>query len=252
MNNSDKHTFAIYVSNISALATGLKVDQELQITERDLHQRIAKVLRLKSNESVILFNDKINVELQILSKTFENKKTVFGSILKIEQNKPLSPEIILCPFLLKKSFFEDVVYTAAQMGANFICPILGEKVQAKINWEKESERLHKIMIAACEQSKNFVLPKLQEPEELKTFLSKIGEGKKIYFDVDGKPLFDLLKDLHQNKSEKIFLVFGPESGLAEFEIDLLKSNDFQTYLLTPTILRAVEAVTVGLGIIRSI
>jgi len=47
-------------------------------------------------------------------------------------------------------------------------------------------------------------------------------------------------------------MFGPEGGLTKQEEDLLKENDFEFYVLTPTVLRSVEAVAVGLGSVRSI
>ena len=78
------------------------------------------------------------------------------------------------------------------------------------------------------------------------------DAKKVFFNIDGKPAFDLLKHVHENHIKKIMLIFGPEGGLTEEEITLLKSDNFEFYALTPTVLRSVEAVAVGLGSLRSV
>ncbi len=251
----DKHLFAIYLDNLSPVICGVKAGDEFELKDRDLHQRLTCVLRLKEDESAILFDKKLNVEVILGTQTFKNKNTVFGIIEKIEENKSLKPQIIFCPALLKKRSFEEVLYLAAQMGANVIHPILTQKVQK--NWwqKKEIQRCEKIMIAACEQSKNFVLPQLNEPLELQDFLKEpgiLGKNKKIVFETTGQPLFDLLAQLHEKKIDQIMLMVGPEGGFIEPELEILKENDFEFYSLTPTILTAVQATAVGLGSVRSV
>jgi len=91
-----------------------------------------------------------------------------------------------------------------------------------------------------------------KPVNLQNLLKSLqNDTKKVFFDVDGKPLLNLLNDLDKNQN-KIVLMFGPEGGLTKQEEDLLKENDFEFYVLTPTVLRSVEAVAVGLGSVRSI
>ncbi len=48
------------------------------------------------------------------------------------------------------------------------------------------------------------------------------------------------------------VVIGPEGGVTDEEQQLLQAIGFDTYTLTPTVLRSVDAVTIALGGIRSI
>ncbi|MCF7800003.1 16S rRNA (uracil(1498)-N(3))-methyltransferase [Candidatus Babeliales bacterium] len=248
----EKHIFAIYLNNLSEL-NNLNPEETLLLQNKEINQRIIKILRLDIGEQIILFDSKTNLELEIL-QTKQNK--VFGKILKIQDNKKITPEIMLAVGLLKKNSFEEILYVAAQMGVTQIQPILSEKIQKNWFLEKDLNRLNKILISACEQSKNFVVPELLEPVKLDKFLhnnlnNNIEKYKKICFEPDSQKLLKLLQDCNKNP-ENLILLFGPEGGFSNQELDLIKTNKFEFYTLTPTILRSVEAITVGLGAVRSI
>ncbi len=256
-----KHVFTIFFAQLSEIIKN-STDNKIQIRDKDLYKRLISVLRLKFDERFILFDEKINATFALDKKTFDNKKVIYAEFLQQNQNKSLAPEVIFCPALLKRSSFADVTYFAAQMGANEILPIITEKTQRKWGGSKEQERLQKIIVSACEQSKNFVLPKLNDPLKLQDFLkdfriedSRIEDSKKIkkiLFDPDGKPLIDLFNELNNKKIEKIFILIGPEGDFLDSEIDLIKKSGFVFYKLTKAILRSTEAASVGLGSIRSI
>ncbi len=248
------HKFAINFEELSSFVPDLNVGDETVFRDYNLRKRIVDVLRLKENEVFILFNEKINVEFLLLKKTFQNKKTLSVKIVSINENESVKPEIILCPGLLKKKYFEDVVYLASQMAAVKICPLLTSQVHK--NWldQKNIDRLKKIMISACEQSKNFIIPNLEKPIELKTFLEKesFDNSKKVCFHISGEPLFNLLSELNQKKYEKIYLFFGSEGDFIQEELDLLKKYKIQNYKLTSTVLRSIDAISVGLGSVKSV
>jgi 16S rRNA (uracil1498-N3)-methyltransferase len=109
------------------------------------------------------------------------------------------------------------------------------------------------MISACEQSKQFVLPELCEPVKFENISAKLYEDAlTVYFDPAGTSFVDLLQVVKEKKPSNIVLFFGPEGGLTSQEEKVLTLAKFKTYALTPTILRAREAVIVGLGGVRSI
>ena len=260
MQSLDKHVFTIFFAQLSEIIKK-STNKKIQIRDKDLYKRLISVLRLKPDEKFILFDEKINVTF-LLSKVFLfKKKVIHADLLQKNQNKKIVPEVIFCPAILKKNSFVDVTYFAAQMGATEILPIITEKTQRKWGGLKEQERLQKIIISACEQSKNFILPKLNDPLKLQDFLkntktddSRITDSKikKILFDPDGKPLIDLLNELNNKKIEKIFILIGPEGDFVDSEIDLIKKSGFIFYKLTKAVLRSTEAAAVGLGSIRSV
>jgi len=251
-----KHCFSLYFENLSEIISGLKIENKTEIKDSNLRKRIINVLRLKADEKFLLFDSVYNVQFVLLKDSFENKKLLVASIVQINKNVLVKPEIILCPALLKKNFFEDVLYFAAQMGASKVCPLLTEKICK--NWldQKAIDRLKKIMISACEQSGNFVIPDLCNPKKLQTFLPAEFDpklkNKKICFHDTGKSLFGLLQNLHETHYDKIYLLIGPEGDFIEKELEMMQEQEFQFFVLTPTILRSVDAVAVGLGAVRSV
>lgn len=249
-----KHIFSIYIENLSIVLADVEINKEFELKDKKTHNRISQILRLQKEDQVILFDDHINMKIQLLEKTFENNKFISATLLEKKENKELKPEIILCPSLIKKHSFEDLIYNATAMGATIIRPVITEKVQRKWGFEKEKERLEKTMIAACEQSKNYVMPELHSPVKLPVLLKGLENlaGTKIFFEINQKPLMDIIPDLAAHKVGKICLFFGPEGGLTQQEILLTKTKGFKGCSLTKTILRSQEAVTVGLGVVRSI
>ena len=102
------------------------------------------------------------------------------------------------------------------------------------------------MITACEQSKNFVIPQVSNVLPFKDALLNSSAPQKIYFEPHG----DIVGNIRGNSASDI--IIGPEGGFTEEEESLIKSTGFKPYRLTKTILRSKEAITVGLGIMRSL
>ncbi|MBD3231861.1 RsmE family RNA methyltransferase [Candidatus Dependentiae bacterium] len=253
---NNKHFFSIFVSDLSNLIQGC-INNQIIICDKRLYKRLISVLRLKPNDYFILFDYQYNIIFSLDKKTFENKKCICANLIQQKRNKPFNTEIIFCPALLKKSSFENIIYFSAQMGATKIIPVLTEKVQRKFEGEKERQRLEKIIISACEQSKNFNVPELCGALNLKKIFKKIEEeesknSKKVLFDYSGSPLIMLLNEIHNEKTIKVFILIGPEGDFTTSEISLIRENNFKLYKLTPTILRSTQAAAVGLGSIRSV
>lgn len=251
---SQSHIFALFSQQ--PLAQELTSGDIFQVRDAELWSRIVHILRLSVGESVILFDQNAHVTIKLLSETFGRKGLIEGTVVSLQKNQQVLPEVHLYPCLLRKEAFEEVIYVAAQMGVTSITPVISEKIQRKWGGEKEIERLGKIMISACEQSKNFVLPQCNQPLMFDKVVSqKFMTGtisKSIAFYEGGKPLINLVHELSTQKQKSINLMFGTEGGFSEQELKMLQSGDVQLYALTPTILRAKEAITVGVGIVRSI
>ncbi len=247
----DRHQFAIYYANLSNIFSHKNSNKHVEFKDKDLWHRLTRVLRVRSGIEIILFDEQNNARVRILDETFTKKDTVAFEIESVGANKPVDPSITLMPCLLKKDAFEDIIYAAAQMGVNKIIPILSEKVQRSWLEGKDFSRLSNIMIAACEQSKNFVVPELCKPVTFEN-LPILEDSFKIYFDPEGVRFIDMLNNLQATGPSSVTLFFGPEGGLTEKEEKVLAGFGFLTCALTPTVLRAREAVIVGLGGVRSV
>ncbi|MBU1008062.1 RNA methyltransferase [Candidatus Dependentiae bacterium] len=246
----NKHTFACYQENLTELLGQLREQNLFEFKDPSLWNRLVKILRIKPQEHFILFNTYIHVELIAHEKMFSEKRTIVGAIFKKIINVPVAPTLTLLLPVLKKEALEYASYVAAQMGVQEIVPVITEKSGSKIT-DKEQSRLQKVMISACEQSKNFIPPTLLKAQPLSQAIQQSNDYK-ICFDEHGNHL-SLFVDTFKQASNKTFLIaLGPEGGFVELEKKSLHTAGFTFYALTPTILRSREAVTVGLGILRGI
>lgn len=261
-----KHIFALYTEYISFITRNIKDFNQINTIHeisgtknQELIYRISVVLRLNPKDKIILFDNSFNAEIVILKITL--KKAIIIEILNLIPNKKLEPFITWCLPILKKAAFEESLYNLGQLGIQVIQVLITDKSQ---NWffnqNKEILRSEKILVAASEQAKNYNIPKLLAPIKFDQWIlgSKysLENDYKIFFDPEAdlntKNLVDKLNTINTIQNIKITGFCGPEGDLSLREKELLKNNDFNFYSLTPTILRAQEAVTIGAGIIRSI
>lgn len=247
-----KHIFAYYIKNLALLLQEMEPENFLQFKDPTLWNRIITITRTKAGEHFVLFDDKINVIISAHKSMLNNKRIIAGNILSQNLNVPLEPSITLLLSILKKDAMHAAVYAAAQMGVTEIVPVTTERGQGK--WNRSNiEKIQQVMISACEQAKQFVLPTIQEAFSLKKYFEKEKKEDmeyRICFDEHGKPLIKFISEAKQSAS-KIKATLGPEGGFSKNELELLKANEFKFYKLTPTILRSRDAVLVGLGMLRS-
>jgi 16S rRNA (uracil1498-N3)-methyltransferase len=250
------HIFSCYYPYLSDHIEKFSLSQFVTITDKDLWHRLVRVLRLETSGSFILFDQFIHMHVKLEHETFQKKGNIVVSVSNIKKNQALKPSVVLACGLLKKEAFEKIVYFGSQMGADQIIPLIATRVHRSWGNQKELERLRRISVAACEQSKQYVFPELCNPLNIESFFTTIKSTsdacKKICFESTGHSLFTLLDQIHRKPPQKIVIVVGPEGGFTSSELDQFKQGGFEFYALTPTILRSVEAVNVGLGSIRSV
>ncbi|KKP36098.1 MAG: Ribosomal RNA small subunit methyltransferase E [candidate division TM6 bacterium GW2011_GWF2_32_72] len=239
------HIFAIYFKELKALLESSSNGQ-LSLKDKDLINRITKVLRLQEGEHFILFNREQNVEF-VIDKI--EKKSLESSIISRQLNQTVEPFVKFLLPILKKEALETALYSLVEIGANEIQLIATEKVARKWGDEKELERLERIAIAAAEQSKNFAYPKILAPISLQQACESLKDYKKIFFEPESE---SLLKVLTHDKDQKLALLIGPEGDLSDSEKSLVQGQGFIFCKLTPTILRACQAVAVAIGVVRSL
>lgn len=248
---SEKHIFAIHLSELPPLHA-LTIGTTLTLSDLECWHRINNVLHLRQGETCILFDGekKLSLTLQASPK----KGVVSGVIDAIEMTTPIKPALHLYQGLLKREAFNDVIYLAAQMGASSITPLITKKVQRAWGEKKEVERLQKVMIAACEQAKQYAIPVINQPVELSQLAIPpySPDTFSLFCQPDGAGLFECLQSITTHHYQAINVFIGPEGGFVQEEQALLNTSQVKPCSLTPSILRSQEAVAVCLGAIRSV
>jgi len=247
----DQHEFALYFSSLTDCLQSSNDKKVIILQDVEICHRLVKVLRLVAGDNFILFDHFHHVTC-ILQKV-EKKNRVVVTVINIEKNRKLTPTIHFLLPLLKRDALHDAIYTLTELGANAIHLVVTDKSQKR--WPSRGyEKLMRIIYAAAEQSKNFAFPLLKEPQPLKQVLEGIDtfENRMFFFDPDGQPISQVISRVRdEEKKFPIVLMIGPEGDLSIQEKELVYKKGFIFTSLTPTILRARQAVVVSLGIFRS-
>jgi 16S rRNA (uracil1498-N3)-methyltransferase len=240
------HEFALYSHDVVRSSVLLQAGDTLQLTDEQLLHRIKHVLRLHVDEVVVLFDQTHHIRLQLVE--VHHKKSISAQLLQVMPNTILTPSITVLLPLLKKDALEQALYACVELGATQVQLITTHKVQRPESSEKELTRLQAIMIAAAEQSKNFAFPTLHAPITLAAALAALpAETHKICAAVQGQPILPVLQPIQK---ASLALLVGPEGDLTDSEYAFVEQQGFALCALTPTVLRAQQALVVLLGVVR--
>lgn len=252
MNNKHgtRHQFFLYLAPHLTPHT-LGSSPVFSCKDSALFQRVHKVLRLRAGDSVTFFTGANAIDVSLTSSV-SGKDTVTGTITAVVPTEPHPHSLTAAISLLKKDALEAAAYSAAQMGAAHITPIITAKSRDQYLNSREEERLQSMIIAACEQSKNPRIPKLNAPRTLESLLSQQKRATTICFDHTGTPLIDLAQHLAQEQPVKTCVLIGPEGGFTPDELTMITNSNALTAQLTNTILRSRDAACLGFGVISSL
>ncbi len=239
------HEFALYCAH---LPQRLEVGTVFHIKDEALVHRLKDVLRLQVGELVVFFDKEKHVHATI--ERYE-KRQVSIRLQSSTKNHYLRPEIQWFVPFLDRDAFEEVLVDLCVMGAASITPISTEKSRRKM--VIDAERVFRVMVAAAEQSKQFVLPHWCEPLSLQSLAERIKADKKMVFlcHPEGTSALKVVNQLKANPVESLCCIVGPEGDLVDEERKLLYAAGVTSIALTPTVLRSEKAVTVLMGLLRS-
>jgi len=219
-------------------------NQEVVLLENQSHY-LQKVMRLKENDDVLLFNGKDGEWKARITGTTKKSTTLRPLIQNRPQGNAGDLWLLFSPLKPKRQEF--LVEKATELGASCLWPIHFERTSVpKVNLEKM--RSH--TIEAAEQCGRLTIPEIKPLTPLSMLLKNWPEERHLLFGDESlsSPSLGTLDLNHQNPYG--FLV-GPEGGFTQQEFSLLKSFlQAQGVTLNPHILRAETAALVGISYLQ--
>ncbi len=201
---------------------------------------VSKVMRIKENEVFSLFNSSGEWEAKILAIS---KSIVEFNVTKQLRQKENLKELWLAFSPIKSNYFNFMMQKATELGVTKFLPIIFDRtIVRKIN----KERLEKVIIEAAEQSNRINVPKIEEPQKLKNFLSN--DMDLIFTDLNTS---NTKIDLKKLTTKPTCVIIGPEGDFSEEEREkILKFKWVQPIKINENILRSETAVISALSIIN--
>jgi 16S rRNA (uracil1498-N3)-methyltransferase len=216
---------------------------------------LAKVLRLKANDPVELFDGQGTIANGIIQEIEKDYINFHIDDISFMQNPYQKSYQAIIPYIKK----ENLIYSLQkliELGVNSILiykPDHLDQSLAKKDLSKLNLRLEEAMISACEQSGCNHVPTIHYFNELKECLHSI----KIISDTEGVFVLDtianrFIKDHEILSLNSITLITGPESGFSETERHIINELGLQSLKIGYYVLRAETAPVVGLSKFHSL
>ncbi|MBN2689658.1 MAG: 16S rRNA (uracil(1498)-N(3))-methyltransferase [Gammaproteobacteria bacterium] len=222
-------------------------DKKIVELNIDASNHILRVLRLKLNSPVILF-DGTNGEYSAVLDSVQNNKATLAikEFHNINRESPL--KINLAQAVCRGDKMDYLIQKAVELGVNKITPLITEFCNVKLNnerWEKKQQRWQSIAISACEQCRRNVIPRIMQPVNITNFFDHNQKDLGLILDPDAQ------HSLHQLniKTDAITIIIGPEGGLSNTELQQAQNHNYQKISLGPRIMRTETA---GLAVISSL
>ena len=228
--------------------SALTIDCDIEI-EKNAGRHLTRVLRLKTSDTIRLFNGDGYEYPATLS--IDGKK-IFAHINKrntIDRESELN--ITLMQGISKGDRMDICIQKAVELGVTKIIPITCQRTVVNLKDERKEKKLRHwqgIMISACEQSGRNIIPELNEPLSFKEALSLSNNELKLTLDPTSSTGFGS----HKPDSNNITLLIGPEGGLTQEEIDLSFQHQFKATHLGKRILRTETAAIAAISALQTL
>ena len=207
--------------------------------EKDIYHYIIKVLRMKINYTLILFNGN-NIDYYV--KITEIHKNTLQ--VHIFEEKTLSTysqlDIHLGQVIAKGNKMDWIIQKSTELGINSFTPLLSSRCDVKITpdkYEKKREQWQKQAQSASEQCHRGTIPIINPIQTIEHWFNTPTDAQKLLLHPrNGKTLKATLSD-----NKKLLLLVGPEGGLTDKEIYTAIAHHFQTITLGNRVLRTETA-----------
>ncbi len=211
---------------------------------------LAKVLRLKLNDQVELFDGKGKLAIGAVQKITKDHINFEVDGLLFVQNPYLKFYQAIIPYIKK----ENLIYALqklVELGVNSLLiykPDLLDQSLAKKDLIKLNDRLGEAVIHACEQSGCNHLPKIKFFNGLAQCLQSI-KGSTNF---EGLFVLDTIANQFFNDNEslslnEISIITGPESGYSENERETMNVFGLKSLKIGHYVLRAETAPVIGIS-----
>ena len=231
-------------------------NNEIRIIGKDVNH-IKNVLRKKIGETLTICNSDILTDYLCEIVDFEEEAIKCNIIEKLETNSEAGIKVTIFQGLPKADKMELVIQKAVELGVYDITPVEMKRCVVKLTAKdkiKKIQRWQKIAEVAAKQSGRNRIPKINDIVSIKNICNLCSEYDIVIVayenEKENKLKYELEKlKLQQANNLRIAILIGPEGGIDETEIDLLKERGAKVVTLGNRILRTETVALNMLSII---
>ena len=225
----------------------LRVNETITLEEDNSH-KISRVLRLKTNDVIYLYNNTGHEYCGTIKEI--TKKTVTVQITEQVALANESPLIIhLAQVISKGDKMDFTIQKSVELGITSITPLFSERSVVKLSADKitnKQQHWQKVAISACSQSGRGQVPTVYQPLHLSEWLAQHTSPLKLMLDPTAKQRLSSL-----DNPKELTLLIGPEGGFSQEERLLTEQHQFQHISLGPRVLRTETAGLATIAALQS-
>ena len=211
-----------------------------------------KVMRLKINDQLILFNgDGSDFTGQVIRISKRQVEVSIKSKKNIKNESNL--KVILLQALTSSEKMDLIIQKTTELGISEIQPIICERSIVKIKKEKIEKKLShwlQVSIAACEQCGRAEIPTILKPVNIIRYLEKEEESDKATKIILSPEATNSLENSISAIKQDIKVLIGPEGDFTKQELDYSMKKGFSPVKIGPRILRTETAPICILSILQ--
>lgn len=231
--------------------------KENQINNNKIHilgedvNHIANVLRMKKEDEIQICNQETGENYITKINSFTKNEIECEIINKISNTVESNVDITLFQGIPKFDKMELIIQKNTEVGVKKIVPVLMQRTVVKLDEKttaKKIERWQKIAEVAAKQSMRDIIPKIENITKLEEISKQDYDIILVAYENEEKNMLKQeLKKLQGKDRYKIAIVIGPEGGISEKEIEILKNMGTSFVSLGKRILRTETAGIVMSG-----
>ena len=210
---------------------------------------LAKVLRARSGDELILFNgDGREFNGAIETVRGSRVSASVGDGRQVDRESPLAITLVQC--VPRGDRMDFIVQKATELGVARIVPVLSQRSVVRLDKaHAESKAIHwrAVAVSACEQCGRNRLPTIEAAQPLLNYLgeSSPGTGPRLVFEPESAQHPRTAAPSPAGTAQAAIvdaeIAIGPEGGFASDELEAFRVAGFSQVGLGPRILRAETA-----------
>jgi 16S rRNA (uracil1498-N3)-methyltransferase len=216
--------------------------------EREQANYLLNVLRLKSGDTVPVFNGRDGEWLAAVAG--EGRKQASLELLRQLRAQPSAPDLHYLFAPLKHARLDYMAQKAVEMGAGVLQPVMTRRTQvSRLNLE----RMRANAVEAAEQCGLLSLPEIRAERPLAAAIAGLEPERLLVFCDEAMEQASPVAALAAAPAAAIAVLIGPEGGFDEAERgQILARPNTLPISLGPRILRADTAAVAALALVQAV
>jgi 16S rRNA (uracil1498-N3)-methyltransferase len=227
---------------------------------RDTAAHLAKVLRARSGDEVVLFNGDGREFSGTIEAARDSRVSVtVGAARFIDRESPFQVTLVQC--VPRGDRMDFVVQKAVELGIARIVPVLSQRSVVRLDEQQAAAKQahwQAVAVSACEQCGRNRLPQVATPQPLLHYLGALpapapgGLMRLVLEPEDGQQAQHepAAMDFDPSRARGAEIAVGPEGGFAADELEAFDLSAFCRLRLGPRVLRTETAAIAAIVVLQ--